>query len=80
MELPAGESECDKPSEQPEGLGIVDEPRELTTISSQGLLLQPESGELPTKPVEASNKNPKETSSQDGNDLKQNACWVYGSN
>jgi hypothetical protein len=71
MELPTGESECDKPSEQPEGLGTVDEQSELTTISSQGLDLQLESGVLPAEPVEASNKNRKETSSQDTNDLRQ---------
>jgi hypothetical protein len=71
MELPAGKSECDKPSEQPERVGSAGEQRELTATPQQGLLLRPESGALPAGPVDGSNKDPRETPSQDASDLKQ---------
>jgi hypothetical protein len=58
-ELPAGVSECDKPSEQPERLGSAGEQCELTITPQLGLVLQPESGALPAGSVEVSNKDPK---------------------
>jgi ElaB/YqjD/DUF883 family membrane-anchored ribosome-binding protein len=71
MELPAGESECDKPGEQPERLGSAGEQSELTTTSPQSLVLRTEPGALPAGPVEVSNKDPKENPSQHTSDLKQ---------
>jgi hypothetical protein len=58
-ELPAGENECDKPSEQHDRLGSAGEQCELTITSQQGLVSGPESGALPAGPVEVNNKDSK---------------------
>jgi hypothetical protein len=71
IEPPAGESECDKPSEQPEKLGSVGKQCELTITPQQGIVSGPESGALPAGPVEVSNKDSKEKPSQDTSYLKQ---------
>jgi hypothetical protein len=71
MEPPVGESEWDKPSEQSERLGSVGEQCELTTTAQQEAVLGTGTGALPAGPVEVSNKDPKETPSQDTSDLKQ---------
>lgn len=46
-ELLAAKSKCSRPSDQPEGLGSVDEQCELTVTSQQEIILETDSRELP---------------------------------
>jgi hypothetical protein len=56
-ELLAGESKCDRPSDQPEGLGSVDEQCELTVTSQLKVVLEPDSRVLPAGHLEARKKH-----------------------
>jgi hypothetical protein len=49
MELPAGESECDEPSEQPEGLGSAAQTSGLTIAAQQEAVAETQ---LPVVPLQ----------------------------
>jgi hypothetical protein len=53
LELPDWESADDRPSDQPEGLGSVGKPGELTSPSLQLVVLETDSEVLPSEQVEA---------------------------
>jgi hypothetical protein len=71
LELPEGESAGDRPSDQPEGLGSVGEPSELTSPSRQEVVLKRDSEVLPTEQVEAREQSTKGPSFDDSGEIKQ---------